>query len=70
MGNLYFPFRNSLLCNISFKYTFILLRLGTSIPTAFLPGIGASILTEATAKDKAISLLKLVILDILTPGAG
>jgi hypothetical protein len=35
-----------------------------------LPGIGASILTEATAKAKAISLLKIVILDILTPGAG
>src|SRR6056297_2099338 len=43
---------------------------GTSIPTAALPGIGASILRSDLAKLKAISFERFVILLTLTPGAG
>ena len=43
---------------------------GTSIPTAALFGIGASILTPAVARFSAISSARLVILLILTPALG
>ena len=44
--------------------------LGTSIPTAALPGIGASILILLAAKFNAISSDKLTILLTLTPVFG
>ena len=45
-------------------------ELGTSMPTAALPGMGASIRTWVAAKFRAISSDKLVILEIRTPAAG
>ena len=44
--------------------------LGTSIPTAGLPGIGASILMSAAARLSLISSDSAVILDTLTPCSG
>ncbi len=46
------------------------LSFSTSIPTAALPGIGASILIDFALRFKAISSTRLVILDTLTPVAG
>ena len=43
---------------------------GISIPTAALPGIGASIRTFVAARLSAISSDKLVIFEIRTPAAG
>ena len=43
---------------------------GISIPTAALPGTGASILTPSAARFRAMSSERFVILLILTPGAG
>ena len=43
---------------------------GTSIPTAALFGIGASIRTPLAARFKAISSARFVILLILTPASG
>ena len=43
---------------------------GISIPTACLPGIGASILMLSAAKFNAISSAKFAILLTLTPSAG
>ena len=50
--------------------TMLTTLFGTSIPTAALPGIGASIRTPLAARFRAISSDRLVILLILTPGAG
>ena len=44
--------------------------LGISIPTACLPGIGASILIDSAARLSAISSARLAILLTLTPSAG
>jgi len=44
--------------------------LGTSIPMADLPGIGASIRIPLAASAKAKSSLKLTILLTLTPTSG
>ena len=44
--------------------------LGTSIPTACFPGIGASILIVSAAKFRAMSSAKFAILLTLTPSAG
>ena len=44
--------------------------LGTSIPTADLPGIGASILMSLAAKLSFISSVSPTILLTLTPGSG
>ena len=44
--------------------------LGISIPTAALPGIGASIRTLTAARLSAISSARFVILLIRTPEAG
>src|SRR5699024_12439910 len=44
--------------------------LGTSIPTADFPGIGASILISFAARAKAISSCKLTILLTFTPASG
>src|SRR5690554_3248369 len=52
------------------KKTLVLDLLGTSIPIADLPGIGASIRISEVASANAISLVKLVILLTLIPGAG
>ena len=51
-------------------FTTLTTLFGTSIPTAALPGIGASIRTPDAAKFKAISSASVVILLILTPAAG
>ena len=50
--------------------TMLTTLFGTSIPTAALPGIGASIRTPFAARLSAISSERFVILLILTPGAG
>src|SRR6056297_1487490 len=55
---------------ISPSLTTKLFSWGTSIPTADLPGIGASILTSGAAKASDISSDKLTILLTLTPVAG
>ena len=44
--------------------------LGTSMPMADLPGMGASILTLSAARRRAISSARDVILLILTPASG
>ena len=44
--------------------------MGTSIPTAALPGIGASILIDFAAKFNAISSARLTILLTFTPVLG
>ena len=55
---------------ISLNVTVERLLLGTSMPTAALFGIGASILTPVEARPRAISSERFVILLIFTPGAG
>ena len=44
--------------------------LGTSMPMADLPGMGASILTLSAARRRAISSARDVILLILMPASG
>ena len=44
--------------------------LGTSMPTAGLLGMGASMRTPAVARFKAISSARPVILEIFTPASG
>ena len=60
----------SLLSISSLKATVSLWSLGTSIPTAALPGTGASILTLVAARLRAISSDKPRIFETLTPAAG
>ena len=50
--------------------TTLIFLFGTSMPTAALPGMGASMRTPAAARFMAMSSLRLVILLIFTPGAG
>ncbi len=50
--------------------TLNILLLGTSIPIADLPGMGASILMPGAAKFSCKSSAKLIIRLIFTPGAG
>ena len=51
-------------------YTGVFLWLGTSMPTAGLPGMGASMRTSATARFRAISSASEVMRLILTPAMG
>src|SRR5215208_6103211 len=53
--------------NTSPSVTFAGLVLGTSTPTALLPGIGASILTSVAARAYAISCCRFLTLPTLTP---
>ena len=50
--------------------TAVFLWLGTSMPTAGLPGMGASIRTSATARFRAISSASEVMRLIFTPAMG
>ena len=68
--SLLFALRNSSESISSRIETMLTTLFGTSMPTAALPGIGASILTPFAARLRAISSERLVILLILTPGAG
>ena len=61
---------NSLDSTSSLKYTLPASLLGTSIPIAALPGIGASILMSAAARLSLISSDKETILLTLTPCSG
>ena len=61
---------NSLDSTSSLKYTLPASLLGTSIPIAALPGIGASILISAAARLSLISSDKDTILLTLTPCSG
>ena len=61
---------NSLESIISLMVTVSLVSFSTSIPTAALPGIGASILMLLALRFKAISSERLTILETLTPMAG
>ena len=62
--------RNSSESMTSRMVTVSVTRLGTSMPTAGLLGIGASIRTPAVARFKAMSSARPVILLILTPVEG
>ncbi len=55
---------------ISRRYTMEMSLLGTSIPRADLPGIGASMRTSWAARLRAISSASRTILLTLMPGAG
>ncbi len=50
--------------------TLNILLLGTSIPTADLPGIGASMRMPGAARFNCKSSVRLMILLTFTPGAG
>ena len=69
-ANLLSHLRNTSLSIISLIKTVSFSLLGTSIPTAALLGIGASIRTPTVARLREISSTSPVILEILTPGAG
>ena len=56
--------------SIDFKGTTLGLELATSIPTLFVPGIGAIIRTPLAASDIAISSSRRLIWEILTPADG
>ena len=62
-------FLNSLDSISSLKYTAVDSLLGTSIPTADFPGIGASIRISAAARLSLISSTRFNILLTLTPGS-
>ena len=68
-GNFDFRFLNSSVSKISFNSRVSLFLLGTSIPTALLPGIGASILISVVARASAKLSERLNILLTLTPAA-
>ena len=55
---------------ISPSFTGSTAGLGTSIPTAAFPGIGASILTPCEARFIAMSSARFAILLTFTPGSG
>ena len=59
-------------CELRMLYmlTALACLLGTSMPTAALPGIGASMRTPAAARLRAMSSARPVIRLILTPAAG
>ena len=61
---------NSLLARILRRLTSSRERLGISMPTAFLPGIGATTRTGAALSAMARSSARETILLILMPGAG
>ena len=63
-------FLNSSVSKISFKSTVAAVLLGTSTPTAALPGMGASMRTRGAARAKARSLERVVIRFTRTPRAG
>ena len=63
-------FLNSSDSKSSLKLTMVFSLLGTSIPTADLPGIGASILMSLAARLSFISSVSPTILLTLTPGSG
>ena len=56
--------------SISLIWTSAVFWFGTSIPTADLPGMGASMRTLGAASASAISLVRLLIFWTRTPGAG
>ncbi len=68
--SLLFEVWKALDCTRSLMRTELRERLGTSMPTAALPGIGASILTPVAARFRAKSSEREVILLIFTPAAG
>ena len=61
---------NFLSAIISLNATISFSLFGISIPTACLPGIGASILILSAARLSAISSARFAILLTLTPSAG
>ena len=61
---------NSLLARTDFRYTISRLRLGISMPTASLPGMGATTRTGEAFSAMARSSASDTILLILMPGAG
>ena len=61
---------NSSLSMISRSVTMLIFSFSTSIPTAALPGIGASILMLFALKLSAISSARALILFTLTPVLG
>src|SRR3989338_2579502 len=69
-GSRYFRLRNSLFKRISFKEIMWRWSLGSSIPTTFFPGIGATIRTERALRANERSSAKFTILLTLMPAAG
>ena len=67
---LLFAFRNAPLSNTSRSMTEERFLFGTSMPMAFFPGMGASILTPGAASDNAISSDRFAMRFTRTPGAG
>ncbi len=63
-------FLNSSDSNISLNLTVELVSLGTSTPTADLPGMGASIRISLAARASLISPVSEVMRDTLTPASG
>ncbi len=63
-------FLNSSDSKSSLRLTIVFSLLGTSIPTADFPGIGASILISLAARFSLISSVSPTILLTLTPGSG
>ncbi len=55
---------------ISRKLTMARSRLGTSMPTACLPGIGATMRTLGAARRSAMLSARFAIFETRTPGAG
>jgi len=68
--NFDFDFWKLLPCKTSLRKTAAVELFGTSMPTLFLPGMGATMRTAAARIAKAISSDNVVILCIFTPGAG
>ncbi len=56
-------------CISSLRRTFSFWALGTSMPTVFLPGTGATMRTLSARRDRMMSLERAVMLETLMPGA-
>ena len=65
-----FAFLNESLAMISFRYTVSRVSFGISIPTAPLPGMGATMRTRKADMLIARSSARLAIFESLMPGAG
>ena len=68
-ASLLLELRKLSLSRISRSETVSLWLLGTSMPMAGLPGIGASIRTPCAASERAMSSARPVIFETLTPAA-
>ncbi len=70
MGRRALDLRNMSSATISLRKTFSRALFGTSMPTAALPGMGATMRTRSASSDMARSSERLAILATRVPGAG